>query len=257
MSSKKNTTQIALFLLLLSALLHGLHFMLFRDMHHLSIFLLSDLAFVPLEVLFVSLVIKSVIEGREKANLNEKLNMLIGLFFQELGLKLLRKCTMADPHIDDFSQRYHITPDWTDKEYNTLVKFMNKQELVIDYNKVDFDKVYCAIDQKKELLMSLIANPAILEHDTFSDLLMSVTHMHEELALRVKLNDEDPTRHDQDHLRSDLERVYFYLIHEWIHYMKHLKVRYPFLFTTALINNPFEKHKRTEIEKEVRSQVYD
>jgi 2-oxoglutarate ferredoxin oxidoreductase subunit alpha len=49
------------------------------------IFLVADIAFVPLEVFFVSLVLEKLIERQEEEKVDKKINMLVGLFYQEFG----------------------------------------------------------------------------------------------------------------------------------------------------------------------------
>ncbi|MFH1415664.1 MAG: hypothetical protein ABIH89_06235 [Elusimicrobiota bacterium] len=54
-------------LVLLSVLMYGLHFIIFKDMHHIVIYLLGDVAFVPVEVLLVTLIIHRLLTKGEKA----------------------------------------------------------------------------------------------------------------------------------------------------------------------------------------------
>jgi hypothetical protein len=53
-------------LLTLSLALYTVHFSIFQDRHHLLIFLVGDLAFVPFEVFIVTLLIDQMLESREK-----------------------------------------------------------------------------------------------------------------------------------------------------------------------------------------------
>jgi hypothetical protein len=45
---------------------------------------------------------------------------------------------------------------------------------------------------------------------------------------------------DYGHLSGDIKRVYGLLIAEWLAYMKHLKDKYPYLFSLAVRTNPFD-----------------
>ncbi|OQA21709.1 MAG: hypothetical protein BWY60_00520 [Actinobacteria bacterium ADurb.Bin346] len=53
-------------LAVLSAILYTIHFFVFRDSHHIFIYLLGDIAFLPIEVLIVTLIIDRVLSVREK-----------------------------------------------------------------------------------------------------------------------------------------------------------------------------------------------
>jgi hypothetical protein len=50
-------TYLAIGFVALSALLYFVHYLIFRDVHHIFIYLLGDLAFLPIEVLLVVIII--------------------------------------------------------------------------------------------------------------------------------------------------------------------------------------------------------
>jgi len=77
-------------LITLSAVLYFLHYVIFKDAHHIVIYLLGDIAFVPIEVLLVTLLIHRLLEAREKRAMLKKLNMVIGVFFSEVSTVLLK-----------------------------------------------------------------------------------------------------------------------------------------------------------------------
>ena len=80
---KSNLTQRVLFgllLILLSVFCYSLHYVVFRDAHHIFIYLLGDIAFVFIEVLLVTLIIHHLLGEREKRAMLKKLNMVIGAF---------------------------------------------------------------------------------------------------------------------------------------------------------------------------------
>ena len=49
------------------------------------IFLVADIAFIPMEVFFTSMILERMLERREKEHDKEKLNMLVVYFMQKLG----------------------------------------------------------------------------------------------------------------------------------------------------------------------------
>ena len=74
---------LGLYLIALSAAFYLIHYGIFRDAHHIFIFLVEDIAFVPIEVLLVTLIIHRMLDAREKRAMLEKMNMVIGAFFSE------------------------------------------------------------------------------------------------------------------------------------------------------------------------------
>ncbi len=240
----------------LSIVLHYGHYLIFHDKHHLLIFLVADIAFIPLEVFFVTMVLDRILEKREKAHLMEKMNMLIGLFFTEMGMDLLGHCTEADPQIHQVQEERKITAAWKKEDYRQLEKQLRGYDHTVAIEKMDLAKVKHLLNDHKDLLVSLIANPSLLEHDRFSELLMSVSHLQQELAMRADIEDGTISTFDLDHLKVDVERVYGHIGLEWLFYMKHLKENYPYLYVTALINNPYDQRDRVAIETDIRKTLY-
>ena len=59
---KLTMKQIVFALICTSAVLYVLHYLIFRDLHHIGIFFLHDLAGMPLEVILVTLFFDRIIE---------------------------------------------------------------------------------------------------------------------------------------------------------------------------------------------------
>jgi len=57
---------LGLSLVVLSILFYLLHYAIFRDPHHIFIYLIGDIAFVFIEVLLVTLIIHQLLSDREK-----------------------------------------------------------------------------------------------------------------------------------------------------------------------------------------------
>jgi hypothetical protein len=98
---------------------------------------------------------------------------------------------------------------------------------------------------QREFLLRLLENPNLLEHDTFTNLLMAVFHLTEELASRSDVRQLSET--DLLHIAGDMKRVYVLLTAEWLDYMKHLHENYPYLFSFAMRTNPFDPSATPEI----------
>ena len=75
--------------LVLSGVVYYFHYFIFRDVHHIFIYMVGDLAFLPLEVLLVVLIIERVLARRDQQAKLQKLNMVVGAFFTEVGTHLL------------------------------------------------------------------------------------------------------------------------------------------------------------------------
>jgi len=71
----------------------------------------------------------------------------------------------------------------------------------------------------------------------FTELLLAVAHLKEELGSRENLDALPET--DLNHLAGDINRGYALLVEEWLVYLIHLKKHYPYLYSLAARKNPF------------------
>ncbi len=200
----------------------------------------------------MTVVIDRILEKREKSHLIKKLNMLVGLFFSEFGHEMLRVCAGADLKLTEVKANCNLDMNWKEEDFEKLGKKLKGHKYNLDASLIDIGALKEMLDNNKNLIITLIANPSLLEHDSFSELLMAVMHLQEELALRY---DGGLSEFDLEHIQFDIERVYKHLGVEWTHYMKHLKTNFPYLYLTALINNPYIEKDRVVSEKELREQM--
>jgi len=92
--------RFAAFLVALSVAIYLVSYAFFRNLHDIFLISITSLAFLPISVLFVSLVIDRVLVMREKRAILEKLNMVVGAFFSEVGTDLLTYFSDFDPELD-------------------------------------------------------------------------------------------------------------------------------------------------------------
>ena len=65
-------------------------------------------------------------------------------------------------------------------------------------------------------------------------------HLSEELEARTSLKDLPDS--DIEHINGDIERMYGRLLAQWLAYVEHLKLNYPFLFSLVLRTHPFQQN---------------
>ena len=230
---------LGLFLVVLSILFYLLHYVIFRDSHHIFIYMIGDIAFVFIEVLMVTLIIHRLLSEREKRSRLEKLTMVIGAFFSEVGTRLLTFFSDFDPSLENIRKELLVTNNWSEKKFSKMSKRLKSYNYGIETQKVTFKDLRNFLTEKKDFLLRLLENPNLLEHEAFTDLLRAVFHLTEELMARkdfAKL----PTS-DFEHLAGDIKRAYILLVHQWLDYMKYLKNNYPYLFSLAMRTNPFDQ----------------
>lgn len=225
-------------LITLSAFLYLIHYAIFRDAHHIYIYLIGDIAFVFIEVLLVTLIIHHLLNEREKQAMLKKMNMVIGVFFSEIGTTLLKYFSTFDLNSDKIRKELVVSTDWSGEKFATVIKHSRNYEYRIESKNGDLEGLKSFLIEKRNFLLGLLENPNLLEHESFTNLLWAVFHLTEELAHRIAVRDLPDT--DYQHLSGDMKRAYVLLISEWLAYMKHLKANYPYLFSLAIRTNPLD-----------------
>ncbi len=224
-------------LIAFSAALYVLQIHFFHTPRDTFFYLFQDIAFVPVQVLLVTLIINGLLNMREKRSRLEKLNMVIGAFFSEAGTQLLSYFSGCDPGREDIRQHLGIGSDWTDGHFSSVDRHLRKYDYGIEIRSADLAFLRGFLLDRRGFLLRLLENPNLLEHESFTELLLAVFHLLEELAAREDVSRLPDT--DYAHIAGDMKRAYVLLVHQWLEFMRHLKDNYPYLFSLAIRTNPF------------------
>ena len=225
-------------MVVLSVLFYGLHYVIFRDAHHIFIYLIGDIAFVFIEVLMVSLIIHHLLNEWEKKSHLKKLNMVIEVFFSDFGKHLLVYLSNFDKNIHGVRDFIIATEGKCDIDFKAAYKALKDYEADVGITKIDLKKLSRFLKHKREFLVNLLQNPNLLQHEDFTEMLMAVFHLTEELAARDlnQLSEED-----LEHTKTDIERAYNKLTYQWLQYMEYTREHYPYFFLFAMRTNPFDE----------------
>ena len=179
-----------------------------------------------------------MLNRREKEQRCQKLNMVQGLFFGELGTDLIAMFAAFDPNINALREKLVVTGEWSRHHFASISSTLNAHDFKVDPEGMDFIEVREFLARHKSFLLRLLENPALLGNESFTELLRATFHLNAELVSRKDLSTLPPS--DKGHLAGDAKRVYALLVHHWLTYMEHLKVHYPCLFSHAMRTNPFD-----------------
>jgi hypothetical protein len=226
----------------LSALLYFVHYLIFRDAHHIFLYLIGDIAFIPIDVLLVTLILHQIITKHEKQLMLKKMNMVIGAFFSESGVQLLRFFSAFDKSLPSLKEKVVFTKKWQVKDFEAAIGKVKSHVFEIDAGKGDLAALRGFLILHRQFLLGLLENPNLLEHEDFTGVLWSVSHLADELSARAAVIGLPQT--DLDHLSGDIKRAYGILITQWLSYMKHLHKEYPYLFSLAMRTNPFDEEAK-------------
>lgn len=223
-----------------SVVIYLIQYAIFKNPANTVFYFFQDMAFVPIQVLLVTLLINKFLSISEKQRKTKKINVMISTFFVETGVEIMialarfdenhrKECQLlkleevihnngkgAKKIVAEFEYRFHVEPE----KLGELAGIM---------------------DKNRGFFLSLLENPNLLEHEAFTDMLWAVFHVADELKTRGELS--KISKLDADHIAVDLNRAYKAMVVEWIGYINYLKVDYPFLYTIAIRKNPFRLEK--------------
>ena len=232
---------------MMSAFVYAVMFALFKDINEVYLWFLGCLAFLPLEVLFVSFFLRRSLEDAAREERIEKLNLVVGAFFSEVGRGMLVSFSNYDQSLARIRKEFVVRPEWGDGEFDALAKRLAGYEYGIEIERVDLKRLREHLASKRDFLLRLMENPNLLEHEEFTDLLRAIFHVAEELEAREDFSKLPPS--DIAHIRNDVNRAYKALVGEWLSYMRHLKKEYPYLFHLAMRQNPFDDEAIVIVER--------
>jgi len=237
---------IGLLLISISAVIYVIHYLIFRNAHDIFFYMVMDIAFVFVQVLMVTLILDQLLQAREKKSLMQKLNMIIGVFFIEIGNDLLKRLAEFDTRIEQIRSDLRVNVQWSKKEFTSLTSRIKNYQHSMESRKSDLTTLKTLLLDKKEFMLRILENSNLLEHEQFTDLLWAVLHLAEELSARKTLTGLPEA--DYKHLSGDMQRAYSALVSEWLNYMSHLREFYPYLFSLAVRTNPFNPEAVAEIQ---------
>jgi hypothetical protein len=240
METKFNWKIIAgIAMIVLSFVFYYLHFFIFRDPHHIFIYLLGDIAFVFIEVLMVTLIIHHLLHEWERKSHLKKLNMVIEVFFSEYGKHLLVYLSKFDKNLHKVNDLIIDKGESCDIDFKSAFKAIKTYKADIEIDKINLSKLANFLQDRRRFLVNLLQNPSLLEHQTFTETLMAIFHIAEELVARDLNN---LSEEDIEHTKNDIERAYNKLASQWLSYMQYTKEHYPYFFLYAMRTNPFDEN---------------
>jgi hypothetical protein len=232
--------RLGIFLILLSFIIYGIKYMIIGDAENIFNYLFNSLGYLPLNVLLVTLILNRLLANRSKQNKLEKMNIVVGIFFSEIGTWLLTYLSDNDPNLCRLSGDLVKIDQWSDEEFIRVQDKFKNHNYSIDIKKIDIKALSTNLSTKRSFSLRLLENPLLLENESFTNLLRAVFHLTEEMEQRRDFQGLPDS--DYLHLAGDIERAYFLLVMEWMAYMRYLNSNYPYLFSLAMRTNPFDEN---------------
>jgi len=231
--------RLGIVLVLSSIIVYTVKYLLLGDPANTYQYIFNALGFLPINVLLVTLILNQLLSVREKRKRLEKLNMVIGTFFSEVGTGLLRFLSDRDPTLPEIRHDLIVTDAWTPEKFSSVRERLKKRHSRLKIDAADLQELCHYLKERRDFLLRLLENPVLLEHESFTELLRAVFHLAEELERRGEFTGLPAS--DVGHLAGDVDRVYDRLIGEWLAYMEYLQRNYPYLFSLSMRSNPFDE----------------
>lgn len=211
---KLTMKQIVVLLLCTSGVLYLLHYLIFRDLHHIGIFFLHDLAGMPLEVLLVTLFFDRIIEKAHEEESQSKLSIIETLFFNESGGNMLRYLSAFDPDYPRLADILQVKMDWRSSDYQSAKIRLKDYPFHLDVQRVDYFSLHYHLDERHNYYRNILENPALTQSNEFTELVMKIYLMWEELDCRTDLYNLD--LHEKHYLGELLTEIYQELVEYWL-----------------------------------------
>lgn len=179
-----------------------------------------------------------LLSSHERALRQQKLHMVRGLFFSEMGAQLLALLTAADPNQAELAEELNISAAWDPARFSRVKARMLKYDYGQDPKMLDTDGLSTFLEARGDFLLRLLENPSLLEEEGLTEALRAVFHLRDELVHRKGISPLPAS--DVGHLCGDAGRAYQRLTRQWLDYVDYLQRHYPYLFSLAIRTNPFE-----------------
>lgn len=206
---------------------------------------LGSLAFLPVQVLLVTLIVDGLLGRRERVARMKKLNIVIGVFFGEVGRAMLAACRDLDARRDELGRELGGAAGWDPRRLAEAARRYRTYAPALALGTDGARRLARVLTEGRRTLTELMVNPSVLEHEDFTDLLWATFHLAEELAARGEVETLDAD--DAAHLAGDAARLFPLLVSQWLSYLGHLKDDYPYLFSLEARTNPFDDGARAEV----------
>ncbi len=213
-SFKLTMCQLIVVLVICSLITYALHYLIFRDFHHIAIFFVHDLAFLPLEVILVSLGLDRLIESTHENEVKSKMSIIETLFFNESGSHILRYLIRFDPNAERLSAMLDLNMEWRSSQYAAAERQLKLYPFELDTEKLDFYGIHYHLNERMDFYRNILENPAMTQSNQFTEMVMNIYLLGEELEDRTDLY--DLSAEDRRFLGDLVRQIYRELTEYWL-----------------------------------------
>lgn len=219
-----NKRRVIIILFVTSIVVYGLQMLIFKDPKTTGFYFLQDVAFMPLTIVIATVMIGAIFEEHDKKERIERTKMLTSAFFTEVGEELLQLLVEASDSYKQMTDLFDDVPDEAElkmhiKDMKLHVKLTSERAIELR-NTLDVHYMFITINA---------SNPALLEHEKYTDMLWSIYHLRDELKMRDL---DRMTKEERKHLEIDATRVLNNLLINWVSHVRYVQKEYPYFYAS-------------------------
>ncbi|MFC1887140.1 potassium channel family protein, partial [Thermodesulfobacteriota bacterium] len=112
-----------------------------------------------------------IMNRREKQNRMEKTQVVLGAFFSKTGTRLLFLLSRFDSKPEAVCGDLDLSVNWSSKTFLSAKQKISIHNFEVDARKGDLIGLRDFLDNRGDALFRLLENPALMEHESFTELL--------------------------------------------------------------------------------------
>ncbi|MGL4991966.1 MAG: hypothetical protein ACRC57_12535 [Sarcina sp.] len=217
---------------------YAIYYLVLHNKDDIITSIMDNLISVPFNVLVTGILFDYILNRKTRKIEEEKIDMVIGIFYTEVGNDLLKMMVKADECIEMVRDDLLVTYDWNEENYENAIKTLDEMDYCVDIDKIDVNEMKLFLDKSTPLIIDLLSGNVLKNKIDFTEIVVSVFHLRCECNERMSGSELE--QYEKEHLIDDIEVAYKLLAKKWYQYMYILQNEHPQLFVKALINSPFD-----------------
>ena len=130
-----------------------------------------------------------------------------------------------------------MTEDWHSSDFRQAIRQLKSYPFLLDLDRIDFFGLHYHLSQRHEYYRSMLENPALTQSEAFTEMIMKIYLLWEELDGRTNLY-QLPEK-DRSYLAELLHEIYRELTEYWLDNVYNHSIHNRFRLHRAVESNPF------------------
>jgi hypothetical protein len=154
--------RLAIFLVALSVCIYSLKFLVLKNPGDTLNYILNSAGFLPINVLLVTIVLNKLLAIRSKRERMEKMNMVIGTFYTEIGTRLIKDIARSDPDAGRLGGSLIMGSEWDDGAFAEVQKKVAGYDYKVEVSAIDLVRFHEFLSSRRDFMLRLLENPVLL-----------------------------------------------------------------------------------------------